>query len=145
MERDTGRKIVLWAAVLVLVAMAGQTMAAVKKGPYLIYPGNNTEMMVLWQLDGPASHELAWGQDTSYSDSSATPGMYGDNQYEHTITGLTPGTKYFYEVADVGSGTFYTAPADGDFNVKFLAYGDKTDRGFGPFDSRPVYVSNSDG
>jgi hypothetical protein len=26
-------------------------MANVLKGPYLIYPGNNTQMMVLWQVD----------------------------------------------------------------------------------------------
>ncbi len=125
MKKDTGRKIVLWAAVLLLVAMAGQTMAAMKKGPYLIYPGNNTEMTVLWQLDAPESHELAWGQDDGLSDGSATPVMYGQNQYKYTITDLTPGVKYHYQVGEeVGSGTFYTAPADDDFNVKFLAYGD---------------------
>jgi len=98
--------------------------ATVQKGPYLIYPGNNTEMMVLWQLNKPASLTLRWGQDTSYSDGAITPGLYGQNQYRHTITGLTPGVKYYYEVQGAGSGSFIAAPADDAADVKFLAYGD---------------------
>jgi len=33
-----------------------------KKGPYLIYPDNNQEMTVLWQLDGKQKCNLAWGE-----------------------------------------------------------------------------------
>ena len=96
----------------------------VRKGPYLIYPGDNTKMQVLWQLRNPVSHTLRWGQDTSYSDGNATPSMYGDNQYEYTITGLTPAARYYYEVEDVGVGSFLAAPPDDATDVKFLAYGD---------------------
>ncbi|MHC4540480.1 MAG: LamG-like jellyroll fold domain-containing protein [Planctomycetota bacterium] len=96
----------------------------VQKGPYLIYPGENTQMMVLWQLDMPESHTLRWGQDGSYSEGSAVPVMYGDNQYAHTITDLAPGTKYYYEVEGVGSGSFLAAPPDDAPDVKFLVYGD---------------------
>jgi hypothetical protein len=96
----------------------------IKKGPYLIYPGNNTQMMVLWQLDAPRSHTLRWGRDATYSEGSTVPAAYGDNQYSHTITGLAPGTKYYYEVEGVGGGSFLAAPPDSAANVKFLAYGD---------------------
>ncbi|MEE9366236.1 MAG: metallophosphoesterase, partial [Dehalococcoidales bacterium] len=101
-----------------------QVPVDVRKGPYLIYPGNNTEMMVLWQLEAPVSLPLKWGQDTNYSEGSETPEVYGDTQYRHTITGLTPGVKYYYEVQRAGSGSFFAAPPDDTANVKFLAFGD---------------------
>jgi len=112
---------------LTLVSTTGKTgpvITGVRKGPYLIYPGDNTKMQVLWQLHSPESHTLRWGQDTSYSEGSATPDMYGDNQYEYTITGLTPGAEYYYEVEDVGAGSFLAAPPDDATDVKFMAYGD---------------------
>jgi len=102
----------------------GPVVTGVRKGPYLIYPGDNTKMQVLWQLKSPESHTLRWGQDPNYSEGSATPEMYGDNQYEHTITGLTPGAKYYYEVKDVGVGSFLAAPPGDAMDVKFLVYGD---------------------
>ncbi len=95
-----------------------------RKGPYLIYPGNNAEMMVLWQLEAPTSLVLRWGQDTSCSEGTATPTRYGDTQYRHTITGLTPGVKYYYKVERASGGSFFAAPADDAANIKFLAFGD---------------------
>jgi hypothetical protein len=102
----------------------GPVATGVRKGPYLIYPGDNTKMQVLWQFHAPESHTIRWGQDSNYSDGSATPTMYGDNQYEYTITGLTPGAKYYYEVDQVGIGSFLAAPPDDASEVKFMAYGD---------------------
>ncbi|UCC98251.1 MAG: metallophosphoesterase [Phycisphaerales bacterium] len=142
MERAAERKIVLGVIGLLLVVIAGQRMAAqdmpvstdsvtaeavvvgVRKGPYLIYPGDNTQMMVLWQLDSPLDYTLRWGQDTSYSEGSAVPTMRGDNQYEHVIAGLTPGAKYYYEVEGVGSGSFLAAPPADASDVKFMLYAD---------------------
>jgi len=101
---------------------------AVRKGPYLIYPGNNTQMTVLWQLDSTSTCTLAWGLDTSYSTGSANTTEYGsDYQHKYTITGLTPGTKYYYLVTAgtiQSMGSFRTAPAADATSVKFLAYGD---------------------
>jgi hypothetical protein len=37
--------------------------ASMRKGPYLIYPGNNTEMQVLWQLTGSGPSTIEWGLD----------------------------------------------------------------------------------
>ena len=46
--------------------------ATMRKGPYLIYPGNNTQMTVLWQTDVTVGSSIAWGTDTSYSTGSAS-------------------------------------------------------------------------
>jgi len=102
-------------------------VTVVKKGPYLIYPGDNTQMMVLWQLDATQDCTLEWGTDTNYGN-SVTSSEYGsDHQHQYTITSLVPGAKYYYQVAVDGSyltGSFLAAPAADAQNVKFLAYGD---------------------
>ena len=48
--------------------LSTSAQAAMRKGPYLIYPGNNTQMQVLWQLGAAETCSLAWGPNTSYSD-----------------------------------------------------------------------------
>ena len=113
------------AAVYVLSAVCPLS-AGIRKGPYLIYPGNNTQMMVLWQLHSPQSCTLEWGLDTSYSDGSISSGGFGIDR-RHTITALTPGTKYYYRLtvgAEQATGSFRSAPPENAGNVKFLAYGD---------------------
>lgn len=99
-----------------------------RKGPYLLYPGVNTQMTVLWQLAGTVSCTLEWGTDTTYSDGNTQTTEYGsDHQHKHTITNLTPGTKYYYRVTvgqDQYTGSFTAAPSDSATSVKFLAYGD---------------------
>jgi len=102
--------------------------ATLKKGPYIIYPGDNTKMQVLWQLDESMPCTIEWGTDTTYSDGSANTSEYDtDHQHKHTIPGLTPGTKYFYKVT-VGTlyetGSFRAAPPATATNLKFLVYGD---------------------
>ena len=99
-----------------------------RKKPYLVYPGVNTEMDVHWQLSLPESCTIEWGLDTSYSMGSAETGVYGsDYQHTHTITGLNPGTLYFYRVtagAGQHTGSFRAAPPSDAASVKFFAYGD---------------------
>ncbi len=102
--------------------------ATFKKGPYLLYPGNNTEMQIHWQLDFSGTCSLAWGLDTNYSDGNVSVSQYGtDKQYKHTITNLTPGAKYYYEIT-VGTGTitgsFTAAPVNSATDLKFIMYGD---------------------
>jgi len=121
------RKTILLSLIMVCLT-AGIAGAAVRKGPYMLYPGNNDEMMVLWQLGGSETCTLEWGETTSYG-SSVPVSVYGDSQYRYTITGLTPGVKYYYRVNTSGSGnhtgSFIAAPADVDVgNVKLLAFGD---------------------
>jgi predicted MPP superfamily phosphohydrolase/predicted phosphodiesterase len=105
------------------------TQGAFKKGPYLIYDGNEPEMIVLWQMTTTAGCTLAWGLDTTYSTGSTvtTENNATDHQHKYTITGLSPGTKYYYQVtsgAASATGSFRAAPAADATSVKFFAYGD---------------------
>ena len=105
--------------------------ANIKKGPYLIYPGNNAQMTVLWQVDATTTCNIAWGTDTTYSMGNTATTEYNTgtdgHQHKYDITGLTPGTKYYYRVTISGvqyTGNFYAAPAADATNLKFLMYGD---------------------
>src|ERR1039457_3833627 len=105
--------------------------AGLLKSPYLIYPGQNSTMQVLWQdTASETGNTLSWGTDTTYSLGSVTVAEYGSyNQHRYTITGLTPDTKYYYKVeataggALYGSGSFITGPADSATSVRFLGMG----------------------
>ena len=97
--------------------------ADMKKGPYLIYEGTNTEMTVLWQLSSTQSCNIAWGLDTNYSTGNSNTSEYGgDHQHKYSITSLTPGTKYYYKVtvgSDYSIGSFRTAPASDATSTTF--------------------------
>lgn len=112
----------------IILVVAGVSQGAIRKGPYLIYPGRNTEMMVLWQLDSSQSCSLEWGLDPNYSGGSVVTAEYGtDHQHKHTIPGLVPSSKYYYRViVDVNEypGSFRAAPPEDVNAVQFLAYGD---------------------
>lgn len=119
-------------------AFAADTTGILKK-PYMIYPGQNTQMKVLWQdVDTETTNTLNWGTDTTYglgsvavAENSAASGMH---QHIYTITGLAPNTTYYYQVSGVAAnsvsstgvftGSFLTGPATGVTHVKFLALGD---------------------
>jgi len=115
----------------------------IRKGPYLIYTGVNTEMMVLWQVDVPQGCTLDWGTDPAdLSESVTTTEIGSDHQHEYIIgsdieTPLAPGTKYYYKVTVSGEsymGSFTTAPAVNADNVKLLVFGDtRADAGLVPY------------
>jgi hypothetical protein len=102
--------------------------AHLRKGPYLIYPGQQDQMRVLWQLDSTATCTLEWGTDSTYSLGNVQTSEYGtDHQHSYTITGLTPRTHYFYKVTlndQSKTGSFYSAPDSTATRLKFMAYGD---------------------
>lgn len=112
-------------ASLLFCATAG---AGVRKGPYLIYGGVQTEMTVLWQLDTAAECRLAWGADTNCAAGTVASTEYGaDHQHAVTLAGLTPGATYHYRVTEEGRehpGTFRAAPPAGCTSTRFVACGD---------------------
>ncbi|MBM4152668.1 MAG: metallophosphoesterase family protein, partial [Kiritimatiellaceae bacterium] len=122
------RKFQRW--IIVCAVLAGSVvMAAVTKGPYLIYTGNPSTMTVLWQTDATQSGTLYWGTSTSYSSGnmSSTEISSSSHQHKKTITGLSPATRYYYKIV-VGSttltGNFKSAPSSSETDIKFLVYGD---------------------
>jgi predicted phosphodiesterase len=114
------------------LTLAGTSaFAGILKHPYMIYPGVNSQMEVLWQDNASeTTNTLSWGTDTSYSLGSVMVAEYGAfNQHKYTITGLTPNTKYFYQVSDAtngvyGTGSFISGPDDSATSIRFLGMGD---------------------
>ena len=104
------------------------------KGPNLILTGNNTQMKVAWQWSTNSTFTVRWGTSTGYASGSAsvTANDSTNHMYAYTIGGLTPGTKYYYQVV-VGSqcvsSTFYAPPPAAATDVKFFAYGDTRSNG----------------
>jgi len=104
------------------------TVTAFRKNPYVLYPGVNSEILLVWQLSQTETCQLVWGTDTTYADGSYTTNEYGnDHQHKYQITGLTPGTKYYYKVSCNGSdfeSDFIAGANDSDTAFTFYAYGD---------------------
>jgi hypothetical protein len=99
-----------------------------KKEPYLLFTGDNSEMLVLWQTDSTRSCIFDYGTDTTYSQGSFTVDEYGnDHQYKILISDLLPETKYYYRVNCndvIKKGSFFTGPGDEATSFTFYAYGD---------------------
>jgi phosphodiesterase/alkaline phosphatase D-like protein len=91
-------------------------------------------MQVSWQWSSATTFQVQWGTDQTYNlgNQSVTAYDTGNRLYKYTISGLNPGTKYYYQVV-VGSqcsrGTFYAAPSDSATSVKFFSYGDTRTNG----------------
>ena len=121
-------RIILWIfAATVIVGLTSTNAAAnVRKGPYVVYDGNATEMMVLWQLDSTQTCTIDWGTDSDSSQETSS----GSNGHLHvyTITNLAPATLYNYSVScdtdEVGSGSFRSAPGSNAKDVNIFVYGD---------------------
>jgi hypothetical protein len=113
------------AVLLMLLYCSTPASAGIRKGPYLLFEGSNTAMTVLWQTDASETNTIRWGTDTGYSMGQASVGTYGtDYQHKQVISGLQPGTVYYYEVVGYGAGSFRTAPPASATAVKLIAYGD---------------------
>ena len=125
---STVMRVLFILATVLLLSSQARAAETIRKRPYLVYPGDSTQMRVLWQLTGTASCILEWGLDTSYSSGMTHTSEYGsDHQHSYTITDLTPGTKYYYQVTlsdHEYTGSFRTVPAASATKLKFMAYGD---------------------
>ena len=87
---------------LVLMILWGGEGSAqnVRKGPYLIFQGDNTGMTALWQDDGTSRRPASLGSpDTSMANGPFPSVEYGtDHQHQYQFPGLSPGQRYWYEV-----------------------------------------------
>ncbi len=103
-------------------------LIAFRKGPAVLFSGDNTRMEIVWQLDSSMTSILQWGLDSQYSQGRANVKEYGpDHQFSYTITGLTPDVRYYYRIAvdsGISTGSFFSAPNTTATKLKFFAYGD---------------------
>ena len=103
------------------------------KGPTLILTGNNTQMRVFWQWSANSAFTVQWGASTSYGSSAGVSAKDTTNHlYQYDISGLTPGSKYYYRVvtgSQCASGSFYAPPASSATSIKFFSYGDTRTNG----------------
>ena len=88
--------------------------------------GNNprSEIWVSWR--GDTGDTLEYSTDNSFSRSASGHSLVsaGDRQHHVALTGLVPGTRYFYRVANTNAvGSFETAP-DGTPDFSFVIPGD---------------------
>jgi phosphodiesterase/alkaline phosphatase D-like protein len=123
-----GRTLVRLLWILQILFATEQVSAAMRKAPYVLYAGTNTEMEVHWQLTTTAPCTVEWGLDTSYALGTEQTIEYGSgHQHRYTVPDLTLGSKYYYRVTsgtETFTGSFRAAIADSTSNLKFLAYGD---------------------
>ena len=122
---------------LVLVASCGTNnptgTAVLQKGPYMIYPADNTKMNVLWETDKiPAISKIAWGRDVSCVEGSANvtervPTTTEAHEFLYALTGLATGVKYYFRVTIDGNsyiGSFTAAPPASATGVTFYYFAD---------------------
>ena len=102
--------------------------AEIRKNPYLIYPGNNSSMTVLWQTDRtPLSSLIQWSYGGNNYEETVLESNSVSHQFSYTIESLPAETIVNYKVIVDGSfieGSFLTAPQESSTSVTFYAYGD---------------------
>ena len=99
-----------------------------RKNPYALYTGENSKMLLMWQLSQSETCEISWGEDNTYSTGTQTVNEYGnDFQYKIFLENLTPETKYYYKVScnnEDFESNFVTGNNNSNTSFSFYAYGD---------------------
>jgi len=117
----------LFALILAFITSFSSFSQTIIKGPYLLYPNNNTQMTVMWQTNATANAIIYWGTTQTYGNSISVSEYGNDHQFKYTITGLTPMQKYYYKIEVAGTikeSSFITAPDNNAQNLTFYIYGD---------------------
>ncbi len=104
-------------------------LPAFRKAPYLLYTGNNNEMLILWQLRKQKDCIFKWGTDTTYSlGQNISQEINNEHQHKILLNGLTPNIKYYYKVVydsvNVKKGSFVSGAYSNAQKLSFYAYGD---------------------
>ena len=108
---------------------------ALRKGPYLMYTGDNTAMAVMWQTVATVSKAaLEWGYSSAYGngpiDVQETSGGTDGHLFRCDIIGLKPGALVYYRVTVGGHvypGSFRAAPTNDAVSASLYAIGDTQD------------------
>jgi len=99
-----------------------------RKTPYLLYTGNNHEMLVVWQTYQSENCLFRWGTDTTYALGNVSIDEYGDDhQYKFLLTDLIPEQRYYYQIScdnSTRTGNFISGKNENSTSFTFYAYGD---------------------
>ncbi len=104
-------------------------IAKFRKRPYMIFPGQDERLQLMWQLDTFANCSLSWGMDTTYQSGTIALNDYTDDfMYAYDFDDLEGGTKYYYKVeipnGETKIGSFYSKISDDATKYDFLVFGD---------------------
>ena len=98
-------------ALLLLVLGAAPAFAAELLGPAQVVPVSPTSVTVRWSTDVPTGTRISYGLSAEAVNQHAEGTL--TDAHEVTLTGLHPGTKYFFTVGTarkkIGAGDFITA------------------------------------
>lgn len=126
------------ALVVATLALARGADAALTRGPYLT-KARRTAVTVVWRTDVAGSSVVRWGTSTTLDQVAAGP---DGTTHKVRLTGLAPGTRYFYRVETAGvpfgrRRAFRTLDAADDPSFRFAVVGD-----FGTGSDTEVAVEN---
>ena len=127
LEPHSTRTFAIATILFFLAAFVGGHAAWPEKGPYLIYEGQPSEMVVLWQTRETEHCTISWGEDERFLHGSRTCHEYSEHLYRETLTGLTPNTLYMYRITYGDSesvSSFRSASTDDSTDLRFLAWTD---------------------
>ena len=97
----------------VIFAASFCALAGFEKDPYLIYPGDPSEMWLVWQSDGQKNCTVELGLADSHELPSRESYPQRSGMHIVRFNELLPGRTYYYRVTQSGetrSGSFNTAP-----------------------------------
>ena len=134
------------------VTQSGVPSTVLRKGPYLMYTGDDTAMTVLWQTKMSVKRAtVEWGSSAAYghgpttvvespstiapaaTDSTTAGGLSAGadgHLFRYDITGLQPGAQVYYRVTIDGSafaGSFRAAPSPDSASTVLYAVSDTQD------------------
>ncbi|MBF0528786.1 MAG: metallophosphoesterase family protein [Deltaproteobacteria bacterium] len=109
-----------------------------RKGPYLLYPNDNSSMIVMWQTNKtPSRATIEFGLTVNCEIGMATVNENGaganEHQFSYHIKNLDPvhsvpvGSRIYYRVnldGEVFNGSFLLAPDANSTSLVFYGYGD---------------------
>jgi hypothetical protein len=105
-----------------------KALTVFRKNPYLLYPGENDKMLLVWQMHNTDTCHIYLGTNTLYTDTITSVEYGNDHLHKYLFTNLSQATKYFYKVSvnsnDYKTGSFITGLSNNAKNVSFYAYGD---------------------
>ena len=113
MKQNFFPHVIRLALLLVLTGSAGAS-AALVRGPYIQMGHFTNQAMIVWRTDSSADSAVDYGLTAGYGLTATGGSGY---QHEVTLTGLVPGSTYYYRVrsggATLASATFRSGKAPG--------------------------------